>query len=60
MAKGSGNCAWGAGSIMLWKMMTGNVLRSYANFTTVITDSSNPMFDLEALMTKVADGSIQV
>lgn len=32
MAKGSGNCAWGAGSIMLWKMMTGNVLRSYANF----------------------------
>jgi len=29
-------------------------------FTTVITDSSNPMFDLEALMTKVADGSIQV
>lgn len=26
----------------------------------VVTDSSDPMFDLEALMTKVADGSIQL
>ena len=27
---------------------------------TVITDPTSPMFDLETLMTKIADGSVQV